>query len=393
MADLLKDTYGIMLYQEDILRVAHQVAGFTLEEADELRKAISKERSEEKMKEIKGHFLKKARSRGIPLDVAQKIWRQIANFASYAFCKAHAATYGILAYQAAYLKAHYPLEYMTSVMNNHMGMYSKRAHLAEARRLGLKVLLPDINKSDFEYTVEDGVMRIGLIQVRSLSSRAIESILKERKKREFSSLDDFLARTHIGKKEVENLILCGAMDSLGGRPELLWELERGFRQKRPAAEALLTNIPHKSLAPRFPDYDTEKKLEQEMDLLDLYVSCHPLEVFRKHLKMDGFVKSLELCERINEDVRTFGLLIAVRRTPTKSNKIMEFLTLEDEEGIFEVTLFPREYQKYGHLIQSVGPYIVEGKVESQFGAVTITAKKVFLLGEVRQFFPVPERNL
>lgn len=393
MADLLKDTYGIMLHQEDILRVAHCIAGFTLEEGDQLRKAISKERSEEKMKEIEGHFLKKAAGRGIALDVAKKIWQQIANFASYAFCKAHAATYGILAYQAAYLKAHYPLEYMTSVMNNHMGMYARSAHLAEARRLGLKILLPDINKSDFEYTVEDGAMRIGLSQVRSLSTRAIESILKERKKREFSSLSDFLARTHIGKKEEENLILCGAMDSLGTRPELLWELERAFRQKRPTAEALLTNIYYKSSSARFPDYDVEKKLEQEMDLLDLYVSCHPLEVFRKHLKMDGFVRSPKLSEHINEDVRTLGLLIAVRRTPTKSNRIMEFLTLEDEEGIFEVTLFPREYQRYGHLIRSVGPYIVEGKVECQYGAVTLTAKKVSLLGEVRQSFPVPERNL
>ena len=393
MADLLKDTYGVMLYQEDILRVAHQVAGFTLEEGDELRKAISKERSEEKMKEIEGHFLKKAAGRGITFDAAKKIWRQIANFASYAFCKAHAATYGILAYQGAYLKAHYPLEYMTSVMNNHMGMYARSAHLAEARRLGLKILLPDINKSDFEYTVEDGAMRIGLIQVRSLSIRAIESILKERKKREFCSLNDFLTRTHIGKKEVENLILCGALDSLGTRPELLWELERVFRQKRPSAEALLTNISYKSSSARFPDYDVEKKLQQEMELLNLYVSCHPLEAFRKHLKMDGFVRSPKLREHINEDVRTLGLLIAVRKTPTKSNKIMEFLTLEDEEGIFEVTLFPREYQRYGHRIRSVGPYIVEGKVESQSGAVTLTAKKVSLLDEVRQSFPVPERNL
>jgi len=393
MADLLKDTYGIMLYQEDILRVAHQVAGFTLEEGDQLRKAISKERSEEKMKEIEGHFLKKAAERGITPDAAQKIWRQIAHFASYAFCKAHAATYGILAYQAAYLKAHYPLEYMTSVMNNHMGMYARRAHLAEARRLGLKILLPDINKSDFEYTMEDGAMRIGLIQVRSLSTRGIESILKEREKREFSSLADFLGRTHIGKKEVENLILCGALDCLGTRPELLWELERVFRQKRSSAAAFLTNISCKSSSARFPDYDVEKKLEQEMDLLDLYVSCHPLEVFRQHLKMDGFVRSPELREHINEDVRTLGLLIAVRRTPTKSNRIMEFLTLEDEEGIFEVTLFPREYQRYGHLIRSVGPYVVEGKVESQYGAVTITAKKVSLLGEVGQSSPVPERNL
>ena len=263
---VLGDTHGVMLFQEDILKVAAVIAGFTLEDGDTLRQAISKKRSPERMAALQERFLRGAAERGVRREVIVEIWNLIQNFAGYSYCKAHAVTYGYISYQAAYLKAHYPAEFLCAVMANQGGFYETREYLEEARRWGVRILPPDVNlsgvqhragavnvkssssstfsssssvvRSDIKRQFEDedeydgnhkssspGCIRIGLAQVKGISQRALGSILHARAQRPFASLRDFYFRTQVNDSETERLILCGALGSLGRtRPQLLWEL-------------------------------------------------------------------------------------------------------------------------------------------------------------------------
>ena len=224
LENVLGETHGVMLYQEDILKVAEAVAGFTLEEGDELRKAISKKRSPERIASLCQRFMKGAVRRGVKRTAAEEIWGLIQNFAGYSYCKSHAVTYGHISYQATYLKAHYPAEFLASMMSNSAGFYEPREYLEEARRLGVKVLGPDVNRSAIFHIGRRGSIRIGLGQVKGLSRRAMRSIIRARGQRPFASLEDFYFRTQVNDSETEKLILCGALDDFGKtRPELLWQ--------------------------------------------------------------------------------------------------------------------------------------------------------------------------
>jgi len=372
LKEVLNETFGVMLYQEDILKVARAVAGFTLAEGDRLREAISKRRSPEKMKRIEAHFLKKSIANGLAPSVARAIWKQIEKFASYSFCKAHAATYAFLAYKAAYLKAHYPLEFMTAVINNHAGMYPKRVHIEEAKRLGVKILPPHVNRSDLECRIEKGKIRMGLLDVRNLTRASAEAILDERRKKPFSTLGDFLSRVKISCPEVENLILVGALDGLGrGRPELLWELMSEQAGREESKVAPLAGWRHPRTTASFKEYDLAQKVSFELEILDAAISAHPLQLLRPKIKRDGYIDSRAIRKNCGRKVRLLGLLIAARKTPTKRGAMMEFLTFEDEYGTFEVALFPSEYRRFAGLIDGYGPYEIEGEVESNFDALSV----------------------
>ncbi len=383
LVEVLGDSCGIMLYEDDAMLVACALAGVSPEEGDLLRKAISKRNSKEKLMDVSREFIQKALTNGVPLKVAEEMWTQMAKFTSYSFCKAHAASYAILAYQIAFLKAHYPLEFMTAALNHQWGMYPKRVHLGEAKRLGLKILLPCVNRSRREFAMENGKIRIGLEQVKGLSSATIDAILAERGKRPFDSLADFIARVRIGRTELEKLILCGAFDFFGRtRPELIWEAKSTFpsAKRRGSRTALLCPLPRSLRAPNFEDYPPAKRLQYELETLELSVTHHPLEFIRPRLNQCGFTESRSLQAMIGKPVRVAGILAAVRETDTQRNGAMQFFTLEDETGIFEVTLFPRTHRKYRNVIEDAGPYLVFGTVEEQYGAVTVNARKVSRLG-------------
>jgi len=383
LKEVLNDTYGIMLYEDDAMQVASTLAGVSLEEGDLLRKAISKVKSPERMMELSRYFVSKAVRNGVSRKVAADMWSQMAQFNAYSFCKAHAASYAILAYQLAYLKAHYPLEFMVSVLNHHWGMYPRRVHLEEARRLGLGVLPPSVNRSQQAFTVESSNIRVGLSQVKQLSERSIARIMKARQRSPFRSVMDFLQRVKLSKGEAENLVLSGAFDFTGrNRPELMWELKTAYpAMKKTAGEgSLLTMGPGSLEPPDLKDYDLGQKLAYELSVMELTVSDHPMRLIRSSLREKGYVKSTDLEALKGEQVKTAGVLAAYRKTPTRNDKPMQFLTLEDECGIFEVTLFPRECRKFGRQIEGYGPYAIEGKVEDQYGALSVTARRVVRLG-------------
>jgi DNA polymerase III alpha subunit len=217
MEEVLGDTYGVMIYQEDVIKVAYHIAGLTLEEADVLRRAMSgKMRSHQAMQLITERFFNSCKAKGISDEITKELWRQIESFAGYSFCKAHSASFALLSYQVAYLKAHFPAEFMACVLNNGGGFYASAVYIQEAKRFGINVLLPCVNESDFFYKGRDKEIRIGLMAIKHLSSSSIEIIINERKNYgKYVSLADFIVRTKLGPKETQLLIKCGAMDCFG----------------------------------------------------------------------------------------------------------------------------------------------------------------------------------
>lgn len=398
----LRETYGVMIYQEDVMRTLSTVAGFSLAEADLMRRAMSFKGDPADFLSLKERFFAGARRTGAAAAVGEagvaEIWRQVSTFAGYAFCKAHSASYAVLSFQAAYLKAHHPAEFMAAVLSNGGGYYSASVYLEEARRLGLRILLPDVNRSEAEYTGRDGALRIGLQQVHGLSRRGLSSLLAERRRDGFFvSLEDLLARVPaLSRTEADNLIRCGACDGFAqSRPTLLWKhalLRKQGRSvggtRRPAAAregaaAALALFPAPgpggatALVPAIPDFTAAEKLRQEAALLRLTASEHPLASLRSFLSRRGAVPAAALPELAGRRVRVAGLLVAAKTASVrKTGAAMKFLSLEDETALFEVTLFPRVYSRYGPLLLTRGPYLVTGRVEDDHGAVAVTAERL-----------------
>ena len=394
LKDALRDSYGIMLYEDDAMLVASALGGFSVEEGDLLRRAISKSRSRDRLLEISRRFLEKAAANGVPIKIAREMWLQMAKFTSYSFCKAHAASYAKVAYQLAYLKAHYPLEFMAAVLNHHWGMYPKRVHLEEARRLGIRVLGPCVNRSAAEFTIEDGCIRIGLSQVKDLSERTIGAICKQRPEEPFRSLNDFLGRVKISEPKAESLILCGAFDFTGRiRPQLIWQLKTAFPilRQHTGKGSLIRAEPELPEPPPLRDYSPLQRLAYESSVLGMSPQEHIMAILRPMLRKRGILDSRTLSEMVEKDVRIGGTLAAFRPTSTRRNGQMEFLTLEDEVGVFEVTLFPQAYRKSGQLIDGYGPYVAQGRVEDRYGALSVSARSVTRL-DLGQFASAQDKT-
>jgi len=382
MAELLKHTYGVMLYQEDILRVASAVAGMTLAEGDELRRAMTKNRSPEQMAKISKRFVEKCVANGVAEPTALEIWGQIANFSAYAYCKAHACTYGQLAYRCAYLKAHYPAEFLASVLSNRGGFYYPAVYVEEARRCAIAVLPPDINRSEYSYTAEGNAIRVGFIEIKGLSLEAVQSIRAARQDQPFTCLADLWRRATLSYAETEALIKVGALDCFcRTRPELLWELKLlssdGAPTRATAGDELFRSFDNGpgAIVPCVPQYSRKQMLDHELEHLGMTVSDHPLACYVPNLLRYPLVASRDMAQYAGRTVNMAGWLIAERRVGLKGKGCMKFLTLDDATDLFEAILFPKSYQQYGHLLTSHGPYIITGRVQSEdFNTVLIVAK-------------------
>jgi DNA polymerase III alpha subunit len=371
-----------MVYQEDVIKVAHHLAGMSLGEADLLRRAMSgKLRSREAMVKLREAFVTSCRRQGVTQGVAQEIWRQISSFAGYAFCKAHSASYAVLSFQVSYLKAHHPAEFMAAVLSNGGGFYGAGAYIQEARRLGLKVLLPDINKSAHEYTGCDGAIRVGFMAIKGLTLASVDSIRTARQEGYFTSLSDLMERTRVGFKELYTLIRCGALDCFElSRPELLWRLEvlrkdRGASRKTPGSQEARRDLAR--IVPRIPEYSLMERCLIELETFGFMVSRHPLELLVPQPWPTGVMAAAQLGEHVGREVKMIGWLISAKRiTGRKTGEPMKFMSMEDLTGTFEVTLFPGVYRQYAHLTLGHGPYLVAGRVEDSFGAFSLTARAI-----------------
>ncbi len=382
----LGETYGVMIYQEDVIKVAHHVAGLSLEEADLLRRAMSgKLRSHTAMQRVKEKFFESAAQKGFTAKIVTELWRQIESFAGYAFCKAHSASFALLSYQVAFLKTHYPAEFMASVLSNRGGYYSAAVYVQECKRLGLKVLLPSVNESMYEYAGDKDEVRIGLMAIKNFSQNSADTIVSERNKNgKFFSLPDFLVRTGIRYEEAAMLIKCGAMDCFGlTRPTLMRLLDvyihhlKIFDNRIPnlfdyesfqLEQKVITNI----------DYTIEEKCRIEFETFDFMISKHPLEFFNINYDGKKIITAAQMNSFDKKFVKMVGWYMTSKRIRTRKGDIMKFLSLEDLSGTFEAVIFPKVYSIVAEKTLTMGPYFLEGFVDAE-GGNNLVVKKLEIL--------------
>ena len=371
MEDVLGETYGVMIYQEDVIKVVHHIAGLSLEEADLLRRAMSgKMRSHSAMQALTDKFFNSCIQQNIPFDIVQELWRQIESFAGYSFCKAHSASFALLSFQVTFLKALYPAEFMASVLNNGGGFYSSAVYINECKRLGLKVNLPCINKSNYEYTGKEDTVRIGFIAIKNLSRTGAENIIEERKSfGYYKSLPDFIVRTKTGFEETALLIKCGAMDTFNEtRPTLLRQLDIYYRRLKMHNEYYTDLFINESFdlidqVRTHNDYSLAQKCIAEYEAFNYMVTSHPLDFYSVHSLNKNIITASEMEKYNGKRIRMVGWYMSSKRIRTRKGDIMKFLSLEDLTGTFEAVLFPKTYSRVAEQTMSMGPYIVEGKAD------------------------------
>jgi DNA polymerase III alpha subunit len=425
---LLRDSCGLMLYEDDALRVVQALTGLTAPEADRFRKQITKSESSEEITALSKAFLTACDRNGIDRPSAEETWVQLAKFNSYSFCRSHSISYGMIAWEAAFLKAHFPLVFWTAALNNNQGMYPRRVYveaaklqgtariedrgskIAEARslprssildppssirkgdasiepRAGIPFFLPCVNRSQREFAIEGSGIRTGLGCIRSLDEATMESILADRERRgPYQGLVDFQRRNAAGPETLALLIQVGAFDFTNqSRASLM--LEAALEEVHPERSSFFADAatahsgvsgPHTPVWPfdwMPADYSQVRQWKEEWERLGFLAGPPVMELFRPFLP-HGLHDSRCLSSLLGRPIRLAGLVATGRHTETKNGEEMQFITLEDEWGLVDVTLFPRICPPLAHL--TMGPYLVEGEVEEQYGVLTVTARRFYL---------------
>ncbi|NPV86487.1 MAG: DNA polymerase III subunit alpha [Anaerolineae bacterium] len=392
---ILRETYGIPIYQEQIMFAAMELAGYTASEADDLRKAISKKKAEAIM-EHRHKFIKGSVARGIPEQTAAAIFTDWEDFARYGFNKSHAADYGVIAVQTAYLKTHYPVEFMTALLSQSKNDTAKVAlYVMDARSMGIDVLPPDINTSGWDFTIEDRpndkpAIRFGLGAIKNVGQDPVELILQARAERKFSDLRDFARRVdlrQVGKRALESMIKVGALDSFASRGALLAGIDSilaiSASHFRAASAGQMSffdqnvGIEDTINLPSANFIDQRDQLEWERELIGLYVSDHPLSPYMRLLERLVTHFSAQLSEAGNhEKVTVAGLVTRYRSHITKTGKEMGFVTIEDIQGSIELLFFPKTWEKYGALVEPDQVICAMGKVDTEGSEAKILVDEI-----------------
>jgi DNA polymerase-3 subunit alpha len=377
MKEQLEETFGVMVYQEDVIKVAHHFAGLDLAEADVLRRAMSgKFRSKLEFQRIVDKYFSNCRERGYPDEIAREVWRQIESFAGYSFSKAHSASYAVESFQSLFLKAHYPLEFMVAVINNFGGFYRTWVYFNEAQRCGAKIELPCVNRSRNETLISGKTIYIGFVHVQNLEQSMISGIVKERQQHgDFSSLSDFIERTTITKEQLVILIRLGALRFTGiSKAELLWKAHMLLNKAVPVAKT-------KALFEAKPREFSLPKLEQsvlgdawdEIELLGFPVSLTAFELLETHFR--GEITAKSMMNHLGKTVRMLGRLVTIKYVRTVRKEIMHFGTFTDVEGeFFDTVHFPPSLKSYP--FRGDGIYLILGKVVEEFGFPSIEVEKM-----------------
>jgi error-prone DNA polymerase len=399
LRDTLADTFGVMVYQEDVVNVCHTFAGMPLATADGLRKSLSKKRPAKALAGYAEEFFSGALALGRDAETAKRVWAMVMSFAGYSFCKGHSASYIQVAQHSCYLRAHYPAEFMAAVLANGGGFYHPFVYVAEAMRMGLAVLPPDVNASGFRCTGQGRELRIGLQFVKGLSAEGAEAILEARgegertERREtsalppspsspssFTSLADLRARTGLAPADLRALIKVGALDSIAGgwtRPMMLWLVDSTAECVRSPEDRPGDWFDH--LPPAVPvlrEYGAERRRREEHAALGFLTDVHPMELHADQLRRFRLCPSTELHRHVGAHVVAAGMLTTAKPVHTLKDEPMEFVTFDDGHGLIEAVLFPDVYRERGHVLFDQGPFIFRGKVEEEFGAVTLTVTQL-----------------
>ncbi|MFA5467714.1 MAG: DNA polymerase III subunit alpha [Sphaerochaetaceae bacterium] len=395
LQEILKPTYGVIVYQEQVMEIAQKIAGYSMGHADILRRAMGKKKASV-MEEEKKHFVAGAINRGYTRELAEGIFEMLLPFADYGFNKSHAAAYSVIAYKTAYLRANYPAEFMAANLTNEMNSPDKFAHyLSETKAMGIDITPPSINKSDKKFTVVDNKIVYGLQGIKNVGEGAVECILKEREKKgPYANFLDFLLRSEvraINSKLLESLILAGAFDGLGdNRPTLLANMERAVKyvQRRrediEQGQASLFDSEEESAMETFEmekhaDSTLLEKLEKEKALLGFYVSGHPMDIYRE-VWQRAVTVDLGQSERLprSRQVNLIAMLTGVREIVTKggSGDRMAFLQLSDFNGSVEAVAFPTVWQECADLVKVDAIFGFKGKFEERQGKISFIIESV-----------------
>jgi DNA polymerase III alpha subunit len=459
LRDVLSETFGVMVYQEDVVNVSAAFAGMPLATGDGLRKALSKKRPVKALAAYAEEFFAGAAALGRDPVVAQQVWHMVMSFAGYSFCKGHSCSYIQVAQQSAYLRAHYPAEFFAAVLSNGGGFYAPFAYVAEARRAGITMLPPDVNASDFRTTGTGATIQIGFQFIKGLSADAVDRILGARTaaqadardhsvngarnrvatgrvserpdeldadayprtaapegnsvqaperaevlafglapgREPFTSLDDFRNRTKLRPDDLRVLIKVGALDAIARgmtRPMLLWEVDKaaGRRERSAADQTHLHAVQSVSHPAVLPEYSAERRRREELSLLGFSTDCHPMDLQQDRLRRFRLVPASALPEYIGQHVLCCGMLTTAKPVHTAKDEPMQFATFDDGHGLIETVLFPDVHRSRGHILFDQGPFIFRGKVEAEFGAVTVTVTHLDRIERMLAKLTVPGKH-
>ncbi len=376
LRDTLAETFGVMVYQEDVVNVCAEFAGMPLSTGDGLRKALSKKRPVKQLAAYAEEFFTGAARLGRDPEVAKRVWEMVMSFAGYSFCKGHSCSYIQVAQQSCFLRANYPAEFFAGVLANGGGFYDAFAYVAEAMRQGIRILPPDVNASRVRTTGRGREIRVGLQFVKGLTADGTDKTDKT-DRRPYRDLADLRSRAGLSAADLRVLIRVGALDSIAGgwtRPMLLWEVDRleGLKAGRAGGEPELLSERRAGRPPALREYTTEKKRQAEYELLGFTTEGHPMDLYRERLARFRLVQSVDLPRYVGRTVLLAGMLTTSKPVSTAKDEPMEFATFDDGYGLIETVLFPDVYRERGHVLFDQGPFLFRGKVEEEFGAVTVT---------------------
>ena len=376
MKDLLSETFGVMVYQEDVLKVCHHFAGLDLSDADTLRRAMSgKYRSKKEMQKITERFFSNCRDKGYPEEITKEVWRQIESFAGYSFSKAHSASYAVESFQSLWLKAHYPLEFMVAVINNFGGFYRTWVYVQEARREGAVIEAPCINRSTYKTTLYDKTIFVGLIHIQGLETNLAKALIIDRDKNGiFSGIEDFISRIGPGLEQTVRLIRTGAFRFTGkSKALLLWEAHMLInRGKSETARTLFNPEPKRFSMPPFEQSKLEDAYD-EIELLGFPVTLTWFDLLQT--KFRGDVTAAGMKGAVSRRVRMVGHLVTVKYIKTVKHEWMNFGCFIDNDGeFFDTTHFPQSLA--GWPFRGSGTYLIQGKVVDEFGYTSVEVEKM-----------------
>lgn len=404
LAGILKETYGVILYQEQVMQIASVIAQYSMSEADTLRKVMSK-KDVAKMEKERPKFMEGARRNGIPEQKTQKIWEQMETFASYGFNKSHSTAYAMITYQTAYLKAHYPVEFMAALLTSEKDNRDKIIkYIHVCREMGIKILPPDINESSRDFSVAGNHIRFGLAAIKNVGIGAIDAIIASRQNGgDFSSFEDFCSRTDlrkVNKRVLESLIKCGVFDSTGHkRRQLMTEYETIIEKSQKRLRDKISrqasffdemedsgNVEQKSRTlgslSDGEEWDSKELLSYEKEFLGFYVTGHPLEGYATKIRMVASTDSVGILDkRDKEPVTLAGIVSGIREVFTRKKEIMAYVTLEDLKGATDIIFFPEIYKKVTDILHGEAPIFVKGILDVAEENIKVIAEEAALLSE------------
>jgi len=399
---ILKETYGVIVYQEQVMKIAGELAAYTMAEADDLRKAMGK-KIPAIMAKHSIRFLRGAKENGLPSDRAKNIFDLMEKFGGYGFNKSHSAAYALIAFQTAYLKAHFSMEFMAALLSSEMqSTDSIVKYIAECRSHDIPILPPDINASGKEFAVQDKGIRFGLVAVKNVGEGAIESIVEARQEGPFTSLFEFCERVDlrkVNKRVIESLIKCGAFDSTGAhRSQMMASLEGALeygqriqKDKLDPQMGLFDVGPDQPVAINTPpmseidEWDKNQLLGLEKEALGFYITGHPLTGYEDLLEKFTNADTLSIKERADrETIRIGGIIRAIKTIKTKKGDLMAFVTVEDLLGAVEVTVFPSTYTSVYSLLVDDSAILIQGQLQKDENAVKILADSIIAMDKAEE---------